>query len=114
MHDIHKEQRMIMYNFDTILFPWGESPDTGAVGIDRHSRYGYWERKDGSEGGGLWFEPACEAPRASADGGLIAGKPIKNGPLELVDYDGAFDLPKPVVAALRAAGFVLDEHYFGA
>jgi hypothetical protein len=82
------------YNFETILSPWIDSPDSGVVGIDSHSLYGYWERKDGSEGGGLWFE-----------------RLDTKGTLELVDYDGAFELPRSVVAALRAAGVVLDETF---
>lgn len=81
------------YKFDTTLFPWIDSPDSGVVGIDSHSLYGYWERKDGSEGGGLWFER------------------IEGGALELVDYDGLACLPRSVVAALRAAGYVLDESF---
>lgn len=81
------------YNFTTTLHPWGKAPDLGTVGIDRAALYGYWERKDGSEGGGLWFDR------------------LDDGSIELVDYDGAFELPRSVVAALRAAGIVLDETF---
>lgn len=88
------------YNFDTTLFPWIDSPDSGVVGIDSHSLYGYWERRDGSEGGGLWF---CRE--------LIGSRLDQPGPLELIDFDGAFELPKAVMAALRAAGVVLDESF---
>lgn len=80
------------YNFDTILHPWGA--DHGEVGIDTDALYGYWERKDGSEGGGLWFE--CLDTK---------------GTLELIDYDGAFELPRSVVSALLAAGVVMDETF---
>ena len=55
------------------------------VAIDPLANYGYWDRKDGSEGGGLWFE----------------GK-------ALVDYDGAFDLPAAVRAELSELGFLAD------
>ena len=41
------------YNFDITLHPWGA--DHGVVEIDTAALYGYWERKDGSEGGGLWL-----------------------------------------------------------
>ena len=79
------------YNFDITLHPWGA--DHGVVQIDTAALYGYWERRDGSEGGGLWFER------------------IEGGALELIDYDAAFELPRSVVAALRAAGYVLDETF---
>lgn len=81
------------YTFDTILHPWGTDPERGVVGIDTTALYGYFERKDGSEGGGLWFER------------------VDGGALELVDYDGVACLPRSVVAALRAAGYVLDESF---
>lgn len=58
------------------------------VAVDTASQYGYWERSDGSEGGGLWFEGA-----------------------ELIDYDGAFELPRRVIEALLAAGFTVDESF---
>jgi hypothetical protein len=80
---------MTNYNFTIILRPWGENPEHGTVGIDPAALYGYWEHKDGSEGGGLWFE------RTEA------------GELELVDYDGDYTLPRSVVAALCAAERVI-------
>lgn len=88
------------YNFDTTLHPWGTSPERGVVGIDTAALYGYWEHKDGSEGGGLWFSRE-----------LIGGRLDQKGPLELIDYDGAFELPRSVVAALCAVGYVLDETF---
>jgi hypothetical protein len=63
--------------------------DGGKTGIDPVALYGYFERKDGSEGGGLWFD------RAEGD------------TLELVDYDGVSCLSPKVIAALRGAGFVV-------
>lgn len=86
------------YNFDTILHPWGLGH--GEVGIDSAALYGYWERKDGSEGGGLWFSRE-----------LINSRLDQKGSLELIDFDGAFDLPKAVKAALVTAGVVLDETF---
>jgi hypothetical protein len=80
---------MTNYNFTIILRPWGENPERGTVGIDPAALYGYWEHKDGSEGGGLWFERT------------------KAGELELVDYDGDYTLPRSVVAALCAAERVI-------
>jgi len=82
------------YNFDITLHPWGTNPERGVVGIDTSAQYGYWERKDGSEGGGLWFE-----------------RLDTKGTLRLIDYDGAAEMPRSVVAALRAAGVVLDEEF---
>ncbi len=57
----------------------------GKVFIDTVAQYGYWERRDGSEGGGLWFEDK-----------------------EMVDYDGAYELPIKVEQALREAGYSVD------
>ena len=88
------------YTFDITLHPWGTDPERGTVGIDTAALYGYWERKDGSEGGGLWF---CRE--------LIGSRLDQLGPLELIDFDGASELPRSVVAALRAAGYVLDETF---
>ena len=79
------------YKYNITLHPWGT--EYGAVQIDTDARYGYWERRDGSEGGGLWFETTSERC------------------LELLDFDGAFMLPRSVVSALRAAGFVLDDTF---
>jgi hypothetical protein len=73
------------YNFTIKLHPWGENPERGTVGIDPAALCGYWEHKDGSEGGGLWFERT------------------ESGDLELVDYDGHYTLPRLVIAALCAA-----------
>jgi hypothetical protein len=81
------------YNFTQTLTPWGSNPEAGIVQIDPAALYGYWERKDGSEGGGLWFAKDSAAQ------------------LELIDYDGAAELPRAVVEALRAAGFSLDDSF---
>lgn len=61
--------------------------------IDPVRDYGYWERADGSEGGGLWFDR----------------KP--GGALELRDYDGAHNLPAAVTAELRAWGVLVPPEF---
>lgn len=86
------------YEFNLTLRPYGDGPDAGIVKIDTAARYGYWEYRHGSEGGGLWFQPVN--PDAAA-------------PLELVDYDGAYYLPPAVTRALSAAGFVIDADFDG-
>jgi len=89
------------FNYNVTLRPYGDAPDAGVVRIDTEKRYGYWEHRNGSEGGGLWFEPAAAIlPRTEP------------GPLELVDYDGHYYLPAPVVRALFAAGIVVDPEFF--
>lgn len=78
------------YLFTVKLRPWGENPERGGVGVDVSAMYGYWEHKDGSEGGGLWFDR------------------LSDGRLNLIDYDGDYMLPHPVIDALRLAGFCVD------
>jgi hypothetical protein len=72
-------RRVSKYNFNVKLT---------RCAVDTKAAYGYWERRDGTEGGGLWFTVG------------------PNG-LELSDYDGAFELPAAVSAELRAAGFIV-------
>lgn len=81
---------MADYNFTMTLYPWGEQPNIGVLKIDLAALYGYWEYKDGTEGGGLWFER-------------------RNNRVVLTDYDGAFDLPKKVWEMLEKAGVGLSE-----
>jgi hypothetical protein len=99
------------YTYTVTLRPYGDDPNAGIVQIDPVARYGYWEHRDGTEGGGLWFQPQCANPTANG-AGMVAGKPIPDGPLELIDYDGDFELPARVIKALRNAGYFLDEQYF--
>lgn len=80
------------YTFTITLRPYGDNPDTGVVGIDPAANYGYWEHRDGSEGGGLWFDPAAIS-------------------LELIDYDGAYALPSQVIDALRAHGVIVSPDF---
>lgn len=81
------------YSFDVTLHPWGALPGFGAVGIDSANLYGYFERKDGSEGGGLWFYRNA------------------NGQLELIDFDGTAVLPRAIVQALRQHGVMVDADF---
>ena len=78
------------YNFNIKLMPWGDNPERGNVEVDEGAMYGAWEHKNGMEGGGLWFDR------------------LSDGRLNLIDYDGDYMLPKPVIDALRLAGFVVD------
>ena len=50
-----------------------------------------YDCRDGTEGGGLWFER------------------LDDGRLDLVDYDGSFALPNAVIDALRASGVSVEE-----
>jgi len=65
-------------------------PSGANVHIDPEANYGYWEYRDGTEGGGLWFAPT------------------PGGRVELIDYDGAFELPSGTVAAIRSMGYEVD------
>jgi hypothetical protein len=82
---------MTDYNFTIELHPYGL--DGGKTGIDPVALYGYFERKDGSEGGGLWFDRA------------------EGGALELIDYDGVSCLAPKVITALRDAGVIVDADF---
>jgi hypothetical protein len=84
---------MTSYKFTITLHPWGEAPNNGVIGIDPVAFYGYFERKDGSEGGGLWFNHAA------------------NGSLELIDFDGVACLPSFVTRTLRANGVTVDSDF---
>lgn len=68
-------------------------PSGATVHIDPDANYGCWEYRDGTEGGGLWFEPT------------------PGGAAELIDYDGAYELPKGVPAAIRELGYVVDADF---
>ena len=83
---------MTDYNFTIKLHPWADVPNSGIVEIDPVALYGYFERKDGSEGGGLWFEN---------DGNRLV----------LVDYDGVATLPKAIIECLRNNGGTVDADF---
>lgn len=76
------------YEFDTVI----QRNENSKIAIDTKAKYGYWERHDGTEGGGLWFDRSAASKR-----GLV-----------LVDYDGAGILPKQVVQILHTEGFIPD------
>ena len=59
--------------------------------IDTFALYGHWEKPNGEEGAGLWFEYTT------------------TGHLDLLDYDGCFALPKRVCDALRSVGVIVDK-----
>jgi len=69
------------YNFNLNL-----STPLYTIEIDTTEHYGYFQNNTTGTEGGLWF-----------DG------------LRLSDYDGVYDLPKQVYAALTNAGFNLEE-----
>ena len=83
---------MAEYNFTIKLHPWADVPNSGIIEIDPVALYGYFERKDGSEGGGLWFED---------DGNRLV----------LVDYDGVATLPKAIIECLRRNGGTVDADF---
>ena len=76
------------HQYTVTLYPYGSAPGAGIVQLSPSTDYGYWELRDGSEGGGLWF----------ADN-------------ELVDFDGHSELPGRVLAALRGHGCTVDEAF---
>lgn len=80
-------------NYTMTLHPWGENPERGIVRIAPDELYGYWEHRDGTEGGGLWFELTTA------------------GALDLADYDGHAVLPGKVIDALRAAGVTVGDEF---
>ena len=82
------------YNFNLKLTTAKGRP----VQIDEAALYGYWERLDGTEGGGLWFQ------RTQQDGGTF-------GPLELVDYDGCFQIGQDIVDCLREHGITVEDAF---
>ncbi len=86
-------KKLDIYSYTIKLHPWGDAPEMGVVEIDPVELYGYYEARNGAEGGGLWFERS------------------KDGALELVDYDGQVVLPKEVIAALRQSGVIVDESF---
>lgn len=62
-------------------------------GIDTAALRGFWDRKDGTEGGELRFDR------------------LSSGALDLIDYDGAYALPLAIVGALRSAGVNVSDDF---
>ena len=65
------------------------------IQVDTAAKYGYFENIQRGGEGGLWFADSEEHP----------------GKLELIDYDGYFELPTKVYQALIEMGFILDDVY---
>lgn len=86
---------MSKYNFTITLHPYGDKPGAGLVEIDPAELFGYFEHRDGSEGGGLWFELDFENQKD----------------LILTDYDGCYCLPRQVISALRAHGITVGPEF---
>ena len=85
---------MADYNFDVKI-----TTEKGSeIGIDTSAMYGYWERADGSEGGGLWFQLDTSSPDGSTR-------------LDLTDYDGTPVLPLFVINTLRQNNILVDESF---
>ena len=74
---------MAQYNFTRVLSING----TPRVWIDPVAKYGYWEKEDGSEGGGLWFDGSPDS-------------------LALLDYDGPSMLPHTIVKLLHSEKYI--------
>jgi hypothetical protein len=83
------------YNWNIV----GKTSRGGNVYIDTKARYGYWERLDGSEGGGLWFDTHA-VPRG------------ETSPLELTDYDGCYELRVDILDFLVQNNITVDEVYY--
>ena len=82
----------MQHDYTVTLHPYGQEPGRGIVQISPSTHYGYFEHKDGSEGGGLWFELDFDNQKD----------------LILTDYDGVYCLPRQVISALRAHGVTVD------
>lgn len=63
------------------------------VQVDTAAGYGCFERQDGAMEGGLWFDHRSD------------------GSLELVDYDGVFELPARICDLLRQQGFIVAHEF---
>lgn len=66
---------------------------TYTVEVDPATRYGYFEHNIYGGGGGLWFEDNDDSE------------------IELIDYDGVFELPGPVLDILREGGFIVGKEF---
>ena len=75
------------YNFSVVI----QTLDY-EIKIDPSARYGYFEHQLGGEGG-LWFQMTDQDE------------------MELIDYDGVYQLPTQVAHALRKAGYLVDETF---
>lgn len=65
----------------------------GRIVVDEDTLDGYWEYKDGTEGGALTFD-------------------LEGDRLVLADYDGAYCLPRYVCRTLESMGVRVDEEFW--
>lgn len=79
------------YNFSVVI----QTLDY-EIKIDPSASYGYFEHQLGGEGG-LWFQ------MTENEEGFRQ--------MELIDYDGVYQLPTQVAYALRKAGYLVDETF---
>lgn len=70
------------------------------VKVDPAASYGYFEHHTlgDLQGGGLWFK--THESSTQGDEGRV---------LELIDFDGTYELPHEVFHALRHMGYVVDD-----
>lgn len=66
------------------------------IKIDPPEMYGYFEHQLGGEGG-LWFQ------MTENEEGFRQ--------MELIDFDGRYELPSQVATALRTAGYIVDDSF---
>lgn len=69
------------------------------IGFADDALHGWFERDSDGTGGGLWF--SLENPETGDE----------DGHLHLIDYDGTYALPRPVLIALRLAGVSVDSSF---
>jgi hypothetical protein len=74
------------YNFDKKL-----TVGDWDVQVDSQANYGFFEHQKTGTGGGLWFEDETSV--------------IDETQVTLRDYDGVYELPRKVSAALIMMGF---------
>lgn len=65
----------------------------GRIVVDENTLDGYWEYKDGTEGGTLTFD-------------------LEGDRLVLTDYDGAYCLPRYVCQVLESMGVRVDDVFW--
>lgn len=65
----------------------------GRIVVDEDTLDGYWEYKDGTEGGTLTFD-------------------LEGDCLVLADYDGAYCLPRYVCQTLESMGVRVDDEFW--
>lgn len=77
-----EKERAMPYNFDITINTGGWT-----IEVDNNAQYGYFEHNKTGTGGGLWFDERKV----------------------LIDYDGVFELPEPIISALKKHGYIVKE-----